>query len=116
MAIGIERLALISNYKHKNKTSISFIIISGNEEPKAYKIAHDLRALNKQINIDVQLSYGSLKSKLRKANKNNASYAVIIGEEELGSDSVIVKSLSDDDSEQTTMKMNDFNNFIKNLK
>jgi histidyl-tRNA synthetase len=57
-----------------------------------------------------------LKSKLRRANKDNSSYAIIIGEEELGSDSVIVKSLSDDDSEQTIMKMNDFNNFIKNLK
>ena len=75
-----------------------------------------MRSLNNNINVDVQLSDGSLKSKLRRANKDNSSYAIIIGDEELGSDSVIVKSLSDDDSEQTIMKMNDFNNFIKNLK
>jgi len=116
MAIGIERLSLLSNVLEESKTSISLIIISTNIEPKAYKIAHNLRSLNNNINVDVQLSDGSLKSKLRRANKDNSSYAIIIGEEELGSDSVIVKSLSDDDSEQTIMKMNDFNNFIKNLK
>ena len=116
MAIGIERLSLISNVLEQCKTSISLIIISSNIEPKAYKIAHNLRSLNNNINVDVQLSDGSLKSKLRRANKDNSSYAIIIGEEELGSDSVIVKPLSDDDSEQTIMKMNDFNNFIKNLK
>ena len=116
MAIGIERLSLLSNVLEESKTSISLIIISSNIEPKAYKIAHNLRSLNNNINVDVQLSDGSLKSKLRRANKDNSSYAIIIGEEELGSDSVIVKSLSDDGSEQTIMKMNDFNNFIKNLK
>jgi len=116
MAIGIERLSLLSNVLEESKTSISLIIISSNIEPKAYKIAHNLRSLNNNINVDIQLSDGSLKSKLRRANKDNSSYAIIIGEEELRSDSVIVKSLSDDDSEQTIMKMNDFNNFIKNLK
>ena len=116
MAIGIERLSLLSNVLEESKTSISLIIISSNIEPKAYKIAHNLRSLNNNINVDVQLSDGSLKSKLRRANKDNSSYAIIIGEEELASDSVIVKPLSDDDSEQTIMKMNDFNNFIKNLK
>ncbi len=116
MAIGIERLSLLSNVLEEYKTSISLIIISSNMEPKAYKIAHNIRSLNNNINVDVQLSDGSLKSKLRRANKDNSSYAIIIGDEELGSDSVIVKSLSDDDSEQTIMKMNDFNNFIKNLK
>ncbi len=116
MAIGIERLSLLSNVLEEYKTSISLIIISSNMEPKAYKIAHNIRSLNNNINVDVQLSDGSLKSKLRRANKDNSSYAIIIGDEELGSDSVIVKSLSDDDSEQIIMKMNDFNNFIKNLK
>ena len=116
MAIGIERLSLLSNALEENKTSISIIIISNNTEPKAYKIAHDLRSLNNNINFDIQLSDGSLKSKLRRANKDNADYAIIIGEEELKSNTVIVKPLSDNDSEQTTMDLNDLDNFIKNVK
>ncbi len=115
MAIGIERLSLLSNVLEGDKTSISIIIISNNTEPKAYKIAHDLRSLNNNINFDIQLSDGSLKSKLRRANKDNADYAIIIGEEELKSNTVIVKPLSDNDSEQSTMDLNDLDNFIKNL-
>ena len=115
MAIGIERLSLLSNVLEGDKTSISIIIISNNTEPKAYKIAHDLRSLNNNINFDIQLSDGSLKSKLRRANKDNADYAIIIGEEELKSNTVIVKPLSDNDSEQTTMDLNDLDNFIKNV-
>ena len=115
MAIGIERLSLLSNVLEGDKTSISIIIISNNTEPKAYKIAHNLRSLNNNINIDIQLSGGSLKSKLRRANKDNADYAIIIGEEELKSNTVIVKPLSDNDSEQTTMDLNDLDNFIKNV-
>ena len=116
MAIGIERLSLLSNVLEGDKTSISIIIISNNTEPKAYKIAHDLRSLNNNINFDIQLSDGSLKSKLRRANKDNADYAIIIGEEELKSNTVIVKPLSDNDSEQFTMNFNDLDNFIKNVK
>ena len=116
MAIGIERLSLLSNVLEGDKTSISIIIISNNTEPKAYKIAHDLRSLNNNINFDIQLSDGSLKSKLRRANKDNADYAIIIGEEELKSNTVIVKPLSDNDSEQITMNFNDLDNFIKNVK
>jgi len=115
MAIGIERLSLLSNVLEGDKTSISIIIISNNTEPKAYKIAHDLRSLNNNINFDIQLSDGSLKSKLRRANKDNADYAIIIGEEELKSNTVIVKPLSDNDSEQTTIDLNDLDNFIKNV-
>jgi len=115
MAIGIERLSLLSNVLEGDKTSISIIIISNNTEPKAYKIAHDLRSLNNNINFDIQLSDGSLKSKLRRANKDNADYAIIIGEEELKSNTVIVKPLSDNDSEQSSMDLNDLDNFIKNL-
>ncbi len=116
MAIGIERLAALAKTYRKNKTSLSFIIISSKIEPKAYKIAHKLRSLNNSINIDVQLSEGSLKSKLRRANKDNASYALIIGEDEIKSESIIVKSLLDENSEQLVMDFKDLEDFIKKIK
>ena len=115
MAIGIERLALISNLSKNNRITITFIIISNNNQSKAYKIAHNLRSTNKNINIDVQLSATSLKSKLRRANKDNASYAVIIGDEELKSNKLILKPLNIKDSEQTVMTINELEKFIKDL-
>ena len=115
MAIGIERLASIANMNEINKTLVSFIILSNKIEQKAYKIAHDLRSVNKKLNLDIQLSEGSLKSKLRRANKDNASYALIVGEEELKSNTVIVKSLLDENSEQSNMNINELHDFIKSI-
>jgi len=116
MAIGIERLSLLTKTYKKNRTLISFIIISSNLESKAYKIAHNLRSINSSIDIDVQLSDGSLKSKLRRANKDNASYAFIIGEDELKFENIIVKSLNDENSEQIIMNISEIENFIQNIK
>tara|TARA_Y200000002_G_C22511509_1_gene591537 strand:- start:183 stop:881 length:699 start_codon:yes stop_codon:yes gene_type:complete len=115
MAIGIERLASLVNKLENNKTLISFIILSSKIEQKAYKIAQNLRLLNNKINLDIQLSEGSLKSKLRRASKDNASYALIIGEEELKSDTVVVKPLLDKNSEQSSMNLNELYDFIKSL-
>ena len=115
MAIGIERLASIANTSEINKTLVSFIILSNKIEQKAYKIAHDLRSVNKKLNLDIQLSDGSLKSKLRRANKDNASYALIVGEEELKSNTVIVKSLLDENSKQSNMNINELHDFIKTI-
>ena len=53
---------------------------------------------------------------MRRANKDNADYAIIIGEDELKSGNVVVKSLSDQNSEQSNMKLNDLRDFISNLK
>ena len=115
MAIGIERLALISNIFKNDKTLVSFIIISSNLEQKAYKIAHDIRTMNSEIEINVQLSDGSLKSKLRRANKDQSSYAIIVGDEELQTDTVILKSLSDKEFKQKTLDLKDLKQFITNL-
>ncbi len=115
MAIGIERLASITKPLEKPQTLVSLILISSNIEPKAYKIAHKLRSLSNSINIDVQLSDGSLKSKLRRANKDNASYALIIGEHELETETVIIKPLKDQNSEQTVMSFKDIESFIKEI-
>ncbi len=115
MAIGIERLASLAKTLDKPKTLVSLIIISSNIEPKAYKIAHKLRSISDSINIDVQLSNGSLKSKLRRANKDNAAYALIIGEHELETETVIIKPLLDQNSEQTVMSFLDIETFIKEI-
>jgi len=115
MAIGIERLACLVNTLENTKTLLSFIILSSKIEQKAYKIAHNLRLLNNKINLDTQLSRGSLKSKLRRANKDNASYALIIGEEELKSNTVVVKPLLDKNSQQSSMSLSELYDFVRSL-
>ena len=65
------------------------------DSKKTYKIADDLRRANNNIILDASLSEGSLKSQLRRANKNNCSFAIIIGDEELEKGQVIWKDLNE---------------------
>jgi len=115
MAIGLERLANIVNPTKQNRKLVSFIIAASNLEPKAYKIAHHLRSLNKDVVLDISLSEGSLKSKMRKANKNNADFAIILGEEELKNKSVVIKPLKDELKEQQAVSIDDLYSFYKAL-
>ena len=115
MAIGIERFAsLISDITPSDKI-VSFITLGSTLEPKTYKIAHRLRSLNKNIILDMQLSDSSLKAKLRRANKNNSEYAVIVGEEEFNNDTVIIKPLKDELKEQQTVSIDELFEFYKAL-
>jgi len=115
MAIGIERIADITQKSQEKKTLISFIILSDKIEQKAYKIAHDLRSCNRKLIIEVQLSQGSLKSKLRRANKDNATFAIIIGKDELDSDLVILKSLKEENSSQKQLNVDELQDFLKSI-
>ena len=115
MAIGIERLSYIAKNEFFEPTLVHFIILSDKIEEKAYKIAHDLRSCNRKLIIEVQLSQGSLKSKLRRANKDNATFAIIIGKDELDSDSVILKSLKEENSSQKQLNVDELQDFLKSI-
>ena len=67
---------------------------------KTSKIAQDLRVANNKIILQTFLSNGSLKSQLRKANKNNCNFVIIIGDTELKNEQVIWKDLSEDGDQE----------------
>jgi histidyl-tRNA synthetase len=115
MAIGLERLANIAKVELVDRKLVTFVIAASNLEPKAYKIAHHLRSINRDITLDINLSEGSLKSKMRKANKNNSHYVIIIGEEELKSKTAVIKSLKDELGEQQTVSIEDLYSFYESL-
>ena len=115
MAIGLERLANIAKVELVDRKLVTFVIAASNLEPKAYKIAHHLRSINSNITLDINLSEGSLKSKMRKANKNNSHYVIIIGDEELKSKTAVIKSLKDELGEQQTVSIEDLYSFYESL-
>ena len=115
MAIGLERLANIAKVELVDRKLVTFVIAASNLEPKAYKIAHHLRSINRDITLDINLAEGSLKSKMRKANKNNSHYVIIIGEEELKSKTSVIKSLKDELGEQQTVSIEDLYSFYESL-
>ena len=115
MAIGLERLANIAKVELVDRKLVTFVIAASNLEPKAYKIAHHLRSINRDITLDINLAEGSLKSKMRKANKNNSHYVIIIGDEELKSKTAVIKSLKDELGEQQTVSIEDLYSFYESL-
>ena len=52
---------------------------------------------------------------MRKANKNNADYAIILGEEELENETAVIKPLKDELKEQQTVSIEDLYSFYKAL-
>ena len=114
-AVGLERLSEIVDVEEDTKIKISFIIATSNLEENAYKIAHQIRRLNDEVILDCYLNEGSLKSKLRKAHKNNSDYAIIVGEEELENNTVIIKSLKDESTDQKFISVDQLDSFFQDL-
>jgi len=93
-AIGVERIIELLGIENiEQPLKVGFIIVGEQINKKTYKIADDLRRANNSIILDTFLNEGSLKSQLRRANKNNCSYVIIVGDEELKNDQVMWKNL-----------------------
>ena len=100
-AIGLERLLELITVKNDiSEIKVALIISVEHNQEKTYKIANDLRQANNKVILDTFLSNGSFKSQMRKANKNNCDFAVIIGNDELESNKFIWKDLSDQGDQQ----------------
>ena len=115
MALGIERFADLVSIDASSRKIVSFLVVTSNLEPKAYKIAHQLRSLNSEIILDIHLSEGSLKSKLRRANKDNADYVILIGEDELKNNTAVIKHLKDELKDQETVSVDELYSFYKTI-
>ncbi len=106
-AAGVERLALLcANDIADAKTDIVFCAMGEAAESIGLQITEDLREY-----FSVQLSMGNnLKNHLAFANKINAKFALIVGDNEIGKETVLVKDLDAFSQEEVA-----FYNIIKYL-
>jgi histidyl-tRNA synthetase len=114
LAIGIERLISIASINNTIEKKIIFITSTSNIAPLAFKIANQLRSLNSSVALDMDLTDSSLKAKLRRANKTNASHALILGDKEIDSKNIIIKSLMDD-TEQVSVSIEECLDFYNKI-
>jgi histidyl-tRNA synthetase len=114
-ALGLERLiSLVPFDKIKGIDSppdIFIISLGEAAEKEIFKISHDLRSNG----ISAERSYhgGSMKSQMRKANKSNSRFALIIGENELQTGRYVLKDMGK--SEQSEIDSASLVEGIKNL-
>ncbi|MEI8321308.1 MAG: histidine--tRNA ligase [Alphaproteobacteria bacterium] len=107
-AAGIERLAMLAEQAIAVVRPISLIPLGDVAQEQAFKMLFDLRS--KQMAVDLAWE-GSLKSRMKRANRLNAKWAFIFGDDELKQNTVTVKDL--DSGDQTTVPLENVESFIK---
>ena len=113
-AIGLERLLNLAEQDHHEFKTLEqtdvYVIGLGNVEKEALKIATTLR--NEGFLTDVNLVARSLKSQFKSAERQNAKYIVILGEDEVKQNVYNVKKSGE--KEQQTVSEKELIELLKN--
>ena len=113
LSIGLERLCLlIEDTIIKDTKSLLIVSLEDSFFLDGMKLASSLRKKLKNFSIQFSGKDKNLKSLLKKANKKNTDFMVIIGREEIKNNSYTLKKLSMNQE----MKINNFDSLLKNLK
>ena len=99
-AAGIERLNLILKETPPPPPFLSLIPIGKEAESLALKVLHELRAQGFHIDM---IYTGNLNKRMKKAHKNGACGAIIIGQEEVKQKSVQLKNFSTGNQQSITL-------------
>jgi histidyl-tRNA synthetase len=113
LSIGLERLCLL--VEDSTIEDIKSLIIVSLEDSfflDGMKLASSLRKKLKNVSIQFSGKEKNLKTLLKKANKKNTDFMVIIGREEIQNNSYTLKKLSMNQE----MKIDNFDSLLKNLK
>lgn len=100
-AMGVERiLALLENIGMEQQQNPHVYLVSQVDEAKMLKLAESLRNDLPELSLAVSLSGGSFKAQFKRADRSGASFAVILGPDELAAGQVQVKNLRAEGSDQ----------------
>ena len=111
MAIGLERLIMLLDELGAVPDSVAqqldlYMVAVGDESYQAMQLAEQLRNGLPSLRVEVNCGGGSFKSQIKKADKSGAAVAVILGEDELTSNTVQVKFLRQERPQETVDQQN----------
>lgn len=107
---GIERLALLAQGIPSAPRPVAIVPIGDSTLPTAISLARTLR----QAGISIELAYrGNPAKRFKRANKVNASHAIVIGDDELAAGTASVKDL--DQGEQQTVQLDALVNYFRTV-
>ena len=105
-ALGMERLVSLIQFKEEanpnNNSDIFLICLGESTKIPGFQAAHELRLAGFKVERDYELA--SMKSQMRKANKSNCRFTLIIGEDEVDSGNYVLKNM--ENSEQHKIDSN----------
>jgi len=108
--VNVEKISIPKDLLTEKKI-VFFSYLGEKARRKGLKIVTDLRKLN--IKVESMLyEEGSLKAQLRYANKINAAYAIILGDNELQKSTVVVRDMRNNTQEEC--KIDELYEYIRN--
>jgi histidyl-tRNA synthetase len=118
-AMGVERLVLLLEERDVLPEGLDtiadlYIVASGEgTQEKAFELAMQIRSSG-GVRVIQNMGGGSFKSQMKKADKTGASYALILGTEEIATQTVLVKPLKGQ-GEQKSIAAGQLFEHIKNI-
>ena len=96
-AMGMERLVALfaecGGAAPARDADVYLVAVGAAAELRAFALAEELRSDIGGIRVELNLGGGSFKSQLKRADKSNAAYALILGEQELADGNIGLKPL-----------------------
>tara|TARA_B110000444_G_scaffold243403_1_gene261791 strand:+ start:11479 stop:12762 length:1284 start_codon:yes stop_codon:yes gene_type:complete len=101
LAMGVERLILLLDeaglFPDSIETQVDvYVIADGDMTTKSIELSNYIRNSCPSLKLQSHCGGGSLKNKMKKADKSGAGLALVIGEKELVKDNITVKFLRQD--------------------
>jgi len=116
-ALGLERLILLIEEQglliNEIPLSIYIVALGESAQPKSMQIAAQLHHALPEAILYNDITLGSFKAQFKKADKANADYALILGEEEIKNKQIAIKPLKGQ-GEQQTMSLEEAIQYFKN--
>lgn len=110
-AMGLERLLVLMEDQHvalPDRTPDVYLIMAGEAAmQKGFALAEELRSALPDVRLIVNGGGGSFKAQMKRADKSQARYALILGEDELAKGEIALKPLRDSSAEQQNLTIAD---------
>lgn len=97
-ACGIERLMLLmekANYEYPTENPLNLYIVTFGKNAKEFALKTIINLREKNIKCDTDFLNKSIKAQMKEANKMNAEFTIVIGDNELNTGSAFIKRMDD---------------------
>ncbi len=104
-AMGIERFVALyeacGGQAPRRDADVYLVAVGDDTLERAFAVAEELRNRIDGIRVELNLGAGSFKTQLKRADKSNAQYALVLGEQEMAEQRIGLKPLRSDEDQSS---------------
>jgi histidyl-tRNA synthetase len=114
--LGLERLVLLLDSTHQlpaaKKSDVYVVVLSDSVFKDALFLTQRLREAYPSWSILLNCQGGGAKNQFKRADKSGAFFALVLGENEISTKTVVVKCLRDEAQQQITLNQSELGNWL----